>query len=117
MKKLIISIFLTLCFVFAANTQTVLISISGQVTNDSGLPVSNHTVHISTDSINPGFSYFKTIVTDFNGFYVDTILIPINSQILFHIFTFDCVNYKHETFLTSSNPPLIANFPISFLLV
>ncbi len=59
MKKLITTIFLTLCFVFAANTQTVLISISGQVTNNLGMPVPNHPVHISADSINPGFSYFN----------------------------------------------------------
>jgi len=69
-------------------------------------------VHILADSTNPGFSYFNTVTTDQNGFYTDSLLIPNGTQILFNVYTFDCINVIHQSNLISANPPLIADFQI-----
>lgn len=113
MKKLILSIFLLLFSVIVINAQVKTIYIHGQVTNlNGGFPVSGHPVHIMTDSASPVFNYYNTVTTDNYGFYGDSITIPNNSQILFHVKTFDCLNILHNIDLLTTNPPLIANFQI-----
>jgi len=98
---------------FITNAQDTLIFISGHVTNiNGGAPVSSHPVNIHADSSGPVFSYFNTVITDVNGHYKDSILIPINSQILFNVFTFDCTGMIHLVSLVSTNQPLIADFQI-----
>ncbi len=114
MKNLITSIILIFCTVSFTSAQFMAISISGHVTNlNGGSPVTNHLVYIHADSsLNPAFGYYSTVTTDLNGYYDDTVLVPIDSTIIFNIFTFDCVNNMHQAVVVSTNPPFIADFLI-----
>jgi len=113
MKKLITSISIILCSVFVVNAQDTLINISGNVTSlNGGTPIPNHLVYIQSDSASPLFSYFNTVMTDPNGDYNDSLLIPVNSQLIFNVYTFDCINMMHNTVLVSTTLPLIADFQI-----
>lgn len=113
-RKIGISVIFFFASLSPAITQTTLITISGHVTNtNGGFPVPNHEIYITADSINnPVFSYFNIVMTDPNGYYKDSLFIPTNSQIIFDVFTFDCVNNIHNKTLVSTNPPLIADFQI-----
>lgn len=87
------SLLLYLCLLFAAATQaqTTSIALYGTVTaQGTGNPVANHTVYISNDSLSSGFTYFGTVQTDANGFFIDTIFIPSATNITWYLSTLDC---------------------------
>lgn len=115
MKKFILTTLILFAGFYLANlqAQTATVIVKGQVTDVvTGAPVPNHDVHITTDSISPVFFYFNIVQTDNAGFYQDIVQVPINSQILFHIFTFDCNGMIHDAFGVSTNSPIINNFSI-----
>ncbi|MEI6454685.1 MAG: PKD domain-containing protein [bacterium] len=64
-------------------------------------PVTNHAVYIQSDSVNGNnFPYFKTVYSDVNGNYADTILIPAGiNQWQLILSTYDC-NYNLHSFDT-----------------
>ncbi|HEY9114698.1 MAG TPA: T9SS type A sorting domain-containing protein [Bacteroidales bacterium] len=77
------------------NTRKVLIT--GKVTNsDYGNPVANHEIYIISESVNnQNASYFKTILTDEEGFYYDTLTTSLNKG-SFLVYTYDYNNKIQE---------------------
>src|ERR1035441_1215204 len=104
MKKIILlSIIICLTVTFAY-TQSVpkTIVIQGRVTNlvDKGIP--GHPVTIFSDSNNAfNFFYYKTVNTNNDGFFSDSVVIPDQNMhmLQFNVFTVDCNNqYLNRTF-------------------
>ncbi len=94
MKKIILLLFqliLGTCLVFPQGPPQEIV-ISGRVLSDSGKPVPNYFVYIVGDSSNLShFLYHKTVKTDINGIYSNTILIPNNiDSIIFFVCVYDC---------------------------
>ncbi len=115
MKKFILtSLILFAGFLFInLQAQIFSIEIKGQVTDVvTGAPIANHNVHITTDSASSVFFYHNTVTTDYSGHYKDIVQIPISSQILFYIYTFDCSGNIHNAVGVSTNAPIINNFAI-----
>lgn len=93
--------------------------IYGQVTNNvNGAPVKNHEVNILGDTIyNPLFHYYKSLITDSEGFFYDTIYTEINKGSIY-LFTYDIDNSYHDTtvyfrFEWSETNSLLVNFIIA----
>jgi len=103
---------------FATNNTRQII-ITGKVTNSGiGSPVANHEVFITSESVTKkNASYSKTILTDEEGFYYDTLVTSLNKGSV-EVFTFDRNNkiiekklYFRFTELRSSNI-FVADFSI-----
>jgi len=112
MKKLFITLTALFAMTFVAMAQTTPVIISGHVTNLSSVPIPNHTVWMSSDSMG-GFFYYNSEITDVNGFYADTVQVPNAAlPVTFWVYTSDCnsayVGYQG----TSSGTPIVADFSI-----
>jgi len=107
MKKLLLPI-LFLLFVFPVMSQG-LVSINGTITDSAtGNPLPNHAVTISNDST-AGWVYYHTTYTYNNGFYVDTVPVPLNSQGILYVRTTDCQNNIHQAVLNYNPSSMIFN--------
>lgn len=90
----------------------------GQITNSqNGGPIKNHEVIVSSDSTyNPQFVYFKKLLTDFEGYYYDTIS-TFDLKGGLNISTSDYLSNQHDTsvffrFTWSEENVLFANFEL-----
>ncbi|MBN1338875.1 MAG: T9SS type A sorting domain-containing protein [Bacteroidales bacterium] len=72
--------------------------IYGQITNNiNGAPVENHVVYLCADTAyNPVFHYFKSMITDKDGFFYDTIYTETEKGSV-NIFTHDIENNFYDT--------------------
>jgi PKD repeat protein len=110
MKKLLLPI-LFLLLVLPAIAQNY-VQISGTVTDlANGNPIANQAVTISNDS-SGGWIYYQTVFTNNSGVYIDTIPVPINTQGILYVRTFDCQNYMHQTVVTFM--PALLVFTVDF---
>ena len=90
MRKLMLS--LLLLMLTAAGFSQVMFTIQGTVTSlQTSLPVPNHPVTIQADS-STGFYYYKTVYTNSNGFFLDTIM-PNTGVFpsMMYVSTYDCM--------------------------
>ena len=98
MKKQIFLV-IALCFLInAAKSQQNpnIIFIKGHITNPLNKPIPGRNVTIMSDSmLNSNFLHYKTLTTDNNGFYCDTIFLPAwhQDQIRLVVWTSDCKNH------------------------
>lgn len=112
MKKLLLPI-LFLMLALTSMSQN-LVSISGIITDTAtGNPIPNHAVTISNDS-SAGWFYYQTVYTNSNGFYVDTVPVPLNTQGILYVRTTDCQNYLHQVVITFM--PTVLNFTVDFAI-
>lgn len=112
MKKHLLQI-LFILLMFPAISQN-LVSISGTVTDTAtGNPIANHAVVIMNDS-SAGWYYYQTVYTNINGFYVDTVPVPLNTQGILYIQAIDCQNYATTVPVTFS--PSSLNFTVNFAI-
>ncbi len=105
-------IFLLLILLFAGNVSGVTVYISGTITDlqgNAGVP--GHTVYIKTDFSSP-FHYYRTVYTDANGYYTDTVKNVPAYPVLFQISTYDCNNVAQLITGLSTNSPIVADFQI-----
>lgn len=110
MKKLLLP-FLFLLLVLPAMSLN-LATVSGTVTDlSTGNPIPNQAVIITNDSA-AGWIYYQTVYTNINGFYLDTIPVPVNTQGILYVRTIDCQNYQHQVVLTFT--PSSLNFTADF---
>ena len=111
MRKVCFLFFLLLS-ILITNTYSATVYISGTITDISGgAPVTHQTVYIKTDFSSP-FHYYKTVYTDLNGFYADTVLnVPV-FPVSFEISTYDCNNDVHSQTGLSTSSPIVADFQI-----
>ena len=116
MKRFILQ-FLILLFTIPLVAQTDVI-LSGYITEDStGVPIPNQEVNIQSDSGIGGLIYYNNVYTDDNGFYVDTIPLPVgvtNGTLI--ITTIDCQGIPHTETQTfdPANMNLIQDFQICY---
>jgi PKD repeat protein len=105
-------IFILLIVFLADNVSGVTVYLNGRVTNsENNTGISDHTVYIKTDFSSP-FHYYKTVYTDNNGYYADTVQNVPAYPVLFQISTYDCNNVAHLITGLSTNSPIVANFQI-----
>jgi len=105
-------IFLLLVLLIAGKASAVTIYLSGTITDIQGSSwVPDHKVYIKTDFSSP-FHYYKTVYTDLNGYFADTVQNVPAFPVLFQISTYDCNNVVHLITGLSTNSPIIANFQI-----
>lgn len=112
MKKIILSfVFLILGFsTFASGN----IAIYGTLTDSlTGNPIAAHPVTISSDST-MGFFYNVTVLTNSNGFYIDTIPTNIYNVSLLYVRTWDCNQVLHQQTVTVD--PQVSTYVRNFLI-
>lgn len=113
MKKFIFPLLLVL-FLSPVFAQNVLF-ISGTATdNNTGQPIPNHLVYISSDSTG-GFIYYNSVYTNSTGYYFDSIpLSPANDSGYMYISTYDCNNafVSYTRSFGPTNMNLVQNFQI-----
>lgn len=110
--------FIILLFIpfLALNAQTTLI-IQGYVNNLSNQPIAGKIVTIQIDSVfaAPTFTYSGTVVSGANGYYVDSVLLPIGANVALVVaHVIDCNNTPQYSFQWYNAPtalPLM-NFAI-----
>ena len=90
----------------------ITVYISGTITDLQGSNTGpGHQVYVKTDFSSP-FHYYKTVYTNDNGHYSDTVENVPDYPVLFQISTYDCNNVAYLITSLSSNSPIIANFQI-----
>ncbi len=102
MKNLLILIFLTL----SSNIFGFTLNVTSSALDLNNNPISNHWVYIeANDSIN-SFYYYDSTQTNTNGNYSFNVNNVPSQNIIFNIYTFDCVNTVHNKTVntTSGNP-------------
>ena len=105
-------ILLLLILLIAGRVSAVTVYLHGTITNLQGISkVPDHKVYIKTDFSSP-FHYYKTVYTDVNGYYADTVDNVPAYPILFEISTYDCDNVEQLITGLSTNSPIVANFMI-----
>jgi len=105
-------IFLFLILLIACKVSGVTVYIRGTITDIQGTSVvPDHKVYIKTDFSSP-FHYYKTVYTDVNGYYADTVQNVPAFPVLFEISTYDCNNEVHLITGLSTNSPITADFHI-----
>ncbi len=105
MKK-ILYIFLLLSIFKTACSQDV-IYVQGTVSSENtGLPVENYPVFITTDDS----SYFNMVFTDVNGFFVDTVPSIFSGGIF--VFTYDCNGEEHYEYIQEPDSSNFVYFEI-----
>ena len=77
--------------------------VSGYVTDElTGDPVANHEVHIM---MNDSSVYSSIVLTDNNGFYMDSVLTAGDTVDYLYIFTYNLCNYgMHDTIIQNPDP-------------
>ena len=112
MMKTRILFFLLFIAYFTGNGYGVTVYLNGTITDIQGSArVPGHKLYIKTDFSSP-FHYYKTVYTDDNGYYADTVQNVPAFPIAFQISTYDCNNEVHIITALSTNSPIIANFQI-----
>lgn len=112
---LLATVTLSSALLFADSVNKVVVS--GQVTNyEYGNPIEGHPVYIESATSNLIRNYSKTVYTDINGYYYDTISTTDNKGSL-HIYTIDHTGQTVDTtlhfrFLSRASSYMIADFNI-----
>lgn len=89
-SKITLFVFLLLTTLGAMSQQTVTV-VGHLVNSQSNIPVANHQVYISTDSLSGSFFYSNSVQTNPNGHYEDHIQLPAGvNEGLVNISTEDC---------------------------
>lgn len=104
--KNFLTLLLLVCCTVLAQAQ-IPISVSGYVLDESGDPVENVTLHISTDSM-PAFPfiYTNTVYTDANGFYSDNFDVPVSAtQGTLFVVMENCPDLGYVTAIGYWSPP------------
>ena len=109
MKKLFLSLAIAISCIASVNAQAIIIS--GHVTNFSSAPVPNHQVTIVGDSSN-GVFYYNTVLTDANGFYIDSASFVGGMLAIYNVFTLDCTGSSIYQTVTSTSAPITVDFQI-----
>ncbi len=105
-------LFLLFVIYFTCTGYGVTVYLSGTVTDIQGnAKVTGHKMYIKTDFSSP-FHYYKTVYTDDNGLYADTVQNVPAFPVVFQISTYDCNNEIHVITGLSTNSPIVANFQI-----
>jgi PKD repeat protein len=73
------------------NSQVKYIFLSGQLTSsNTGSPIADHEIYITSDTLANGFSYYAVARTDVNGFYWDTLATTTSDGVLnLYLYDFD----------------------------
>jgi PKD repeat protein len=101
-----------LILLISSSVSGLTVYISGTIYNtQGGAKVGNHTVYVKTDFSSP-FHYYKTIYSNGDGFYADTIENVPAYPIAFQVSTYDCNNNVHVVTILSTNSPGVADFYI-----
>src|ERR1035437_1564497 len=80
---------------FTGNGYGITVYLSGTITDIQGSArVPGHKVYIKTDFSSP-FHYYKTVYTDNNGYYADTVQNVPAYPVAFQITAYDCNNEVH----------------------
>ena len=96
MKKTLLIISLTILSLFAFS-QTYDVYIQGIVTDEAtGEPIYNQEMSVAVDTLAGGFTYYSTVFTDQQGFFVDTMSIPNNLEGFVEVSTISCGEVKSE---------------------
>jgi hypothetical protein len=70
------------------------IFLSGQLTStNTGAPIADHEIYVTSDSLVNGFSYYAVTKTDVNGFYWDTLATTTSDGVL-NLYLYDFDNNK-----------------------
>jgi PKD repeat protein len=105
-------IVLFMILVIAGRTFGDTVYLNGTITDLQGTTrVPNHKVYIKTDFSSP-FHYYKTVYTDANGYYADTVQNVPAYPVSFQISTYDCNNIAQLITGLSTNSPIVADFHI-----
>lgn len=116
MKKFIFP-FLFLMLSLPAVSQNFL-TVSGSVTDIvTGNPIPNHAVNIYNDSVPAGTYFYHTILTNSNGFFLDTVMFQGGvTPGTFYVSTLDCQNFLHQQIFTYTPgiTQYLANFSICY---
>jgi PKD repeat protein len=102
---------LLIVLLLTGNTSGVTVYLNGIITDQTNAGVPDHKVYIKTDFSSP-FHYYKTVYTDSNGYYADTVQNVPAYPVSFQILTYDCNNASHSISSLSTNSPIVANFQI-----
>ena len=112
MRKARTLILLLQILIIAGRASGVTVYLNGTIKDLQGITgVPNHQVYIKTDFSSP-FHYYKTVYTDANGYYADTVQNVPSYPVLFQISTYDCNNIAQLINGLSTNSPIIADFQI-----
>lgn len=112
MMKTHLLIFLLFVLFTAGNVSGLTVVLNGTITDIQGsATVPGHKVYIKTDFSSP-FHYYKTVYTDNNGYYADTVQNVPAYPVAFQISVYDCNNEVHQVTGLNTNSPIIANFQI-----
>ncbi|MCX6247035.1 MAG: PKD domain-containing protein [Bacteroidetes bacterium] len=112
MKNRLLIFFLLFTTFITGNAFGVTVYISGTITDIQGSSVvPNHKVYIKTDFSSP-FHYYKTVYTDNQGLYADTVQNVPAYPVSFQISTYDCDNEVHLISDLSTHSPITGNFQI-----
>ena len=111
MKKTILLLITLIFWGFTSLQAQDTIIVSGYVSNElNGDPVVNHDVNIM---LNDSSSYFSTVATDQNGFYMDMINSAGFMVTSIYIYTNDLCTYGiHDTLIQNPGSQVYANFEI-----
>ena len=112
--KKIIALFVFSAILLTSSAQNYFsVIVSGYVKDVNGLAIANKGVTIKTDSASPGTSscYFnKTVNTNANGYYLDTIKCTTTNLPIVHTSTTNC----NGTVLTNNHTPVQTTTPYIF---
>ncbi len=112
--KKIIALFVFSAILLTSSAQNYFsVIVSGYVKDVNGLAIANKAVTIKTDSASPGTSscYFnKTVNTNANGYYLDTIKCTTTNLPIVHTSTTNC----NGTVLTNNHTPVQTTTPYIF---
>ena len=109
MKKLFLSLAIAISSIAFVNAQSIIIS--GHVTNFSSAPIANHQVTIVGDSSN-GIFYYNNVLTDANGFYIDSASFVGGMLAAYNVYTLDCSGSTVNYSVTSTSAPITVDFQI-----
>lgn len=105
-------VLILLVFVFYGPVSAVTLKLSGTIFDLQGIvKVPGYMVYIKTDFSSP-FHYYKTVYSDNNGFYADTVENAPAYPVSFQISVYDCNNEINTVTVLSTNTPIVANFQI-----
>lgn len=115
MKKLLLSLILSISIAGIATCQTITVHVSGTVNRDTtSVPVTNHQVIIQADSNVYGFHFYATRITNPNGFYDCTIhdVPATGAAVTFVVTTKNCDSTTLTQTFTGSTTAATVNFVI-----
>lgn len=114
MKKIMFALFMSL-LTLTGFAQTYTVFVEGMVKNqETGLSVSGQRIDIMTDSLEGGFYYWNSVITDPSGIYQDSFEVPGLEGGQLYISTVDChsVVVMEIRQFSPNNTMIVADFTL-----